>query len=142
MPKNLKAEAKLLEKPLDTKVILSSNNRIQKKREIDDDDLKNAIRMSLLENDMDLDRFAGTSGIQYPSLAVDMQHSQDDDLKRAIELSLATQQPDKVEEKLTPEKMREKRLKRFDNLSKPDENKEEEETSLKTEEPPSEKNSD
>lgn len=81
--------------------------------------------MSLLENDMDLDQLAGTSGVQYPSLAVDLQQSQDDDLKRAIEMSLAADsvQPVKMKaaEELTAEQMRDKRLKRFESLNKPKE---------------------
>lgn len=120
MPKNLKAEAGFLESPLDTKGILSSSNKRPKNNQFNDDDLQKAIRMSLLENDMDLDQLAGTSGIQYPSLAVDLQQSQDDDLKRAIEMSLATDslQPAKIkaEEELTAEQMRDKRLKRFESL--------------------------
>lgn len=120
MPKNLKAEARFLERPLDTKGILASSSKRSKNNQFNDDDMQKAIRMSLLENDMDLDQLAGTSGIQYPSLAVDLQQSQDDDLKRAIEMSLAADsvQPVKMkaEEELTAEQMRDKRLKRFESL--------------------------
>ncbi len=70
--------------------------------------------MSLIENDMDLDNRAGTSNIQYPSLAVELQ--QDDDIKKAIELSLAANSESCVKEPvvLTTDELRDKRLKRFE----------------------------
>ena len=121
MPQNAQAEIKLLENPLDSKKILASytNKRTRKTgEELDDDDLKNAIKMSLIENDMDLDNKAGTSNIQYPSLAVEMQ--QDDDLKKAIELSLAMNAGTGAKEPvvLTSDELRDKRLKRFENVVK------------------------
>jgi len=127
LPRNSQAEMKLLEKPLDQKEILSGYSKRMKKSHQsntndfdDDDDLKSAIKMSLLENDMDLDNKAGRSNIQYPSLATDMQHSQDDDLKRAIELSLAANDKSEQDTKkdLTAEELREKRLKMFENKTK------------------------
>lgn len=120
LPQNVQAESKLLENPLDSKQILASSytKRIAKShQEFDDEDLKSAIKRSLIENDMDLDSKAGVSDIQYPSLAVDMQHSQDDDLKKAIELSLAVNAARKSQEDvvvLTPNELRDKRLKRFE----------------------------
>lgn len=122
MPKNARAETKLLEKPLDTKQILSGYTKkfSSQSTDYDDEDLKNAIKMSLIENDMNLDQASsGIPNLQYPSLAIDTQNSQDDDLKRAIELSLvkdnvgenAGQSAEKV---LTAEEMRSKRLKRFE----------------------------
>ena len=108
---------KLLENPLDSKQILASyrSKRTRKEgKDLDDEDLKNAIKMSLIENDMELDNKAGTSNIQYQSLAVEMQ--QDDDLKKAIEMSLAV---NKEPEVLTADELRDKRLKRFENVVKP-----------------------
>ena len=122
MPKNSLAEAKLLEKPLDTKQILSGySKKFSQNTDYDDEDLKNAIKMSLIENDMNLDKAgSGIPNIQYPSLAVESEQSQDDDLKRAIELSLAKDNAvgaaqSSAESVLTAEEMRNKRLKRFEN---------------------------
>lgn len=137
LPRNIQAETKLLETPLDQKQIFSSYNKRMKMSNQsggtndfeDDDDLKNAIKMSLLENDMDLDNKAGRSNIQYPSLATEMQHSQDDDLKKAIELSLAVNnesEKDKSKKDLTAEELREKRLKMFENKTKEEEDKKDE----------------
>ena len=101
---------------------------------------------------MDLDNRAGTSNIQYPSLAVDMHHSQDDDLnlKKAIELSLAAlnsvqtnKQSVETVTTLTSEELRDKRLKRFETSDVvtvqetviPDGKKEEEEEPVKDDVP-------
>jgi ataxin-3 len=99
------ADVQLAYQVLNTREILNEQNA-RKKNQIEmddedsndpnfDDELKKALRMSLIENDLDLDRHHGL----YPSLAFEQYQPQtssnaydeDKDLKRALALSLESE---------------------------------------------------
>ena len=106
------AEEELLLRPLNVREVLANQKPISGARgsgkksrgggsdddddndNMDDDELKRAIKMSLIENDIDLDR----NRMAYPSLAHEQIQitdygqltDEDDELKRAIALSLQT----------------------------------------------------
>ncbi len=125
------AEFKLTEFPIDVKKVLGEQNRqksMLKKslspEDYDDEELKKAIRMSLAENDLDLD---GHNNMLYPSLAyessagagtsaVGSNGDDEEDFRRAIAMSLETPQSQlNKDSKLTnpvesAEEIRKKRL--------------------------------
>jgi ataxin-3 len=96
LPKS-EADSRLGDRVLNVKAILSEQSEWKRRRRSTDehagsdaqfdDELKQALRMSLVQNDMDLDRHG--HGDPYPSLAYERAGSSDeDDLRRAIELSM------------------------------------------------------
>lgn len=127
------AEAKLAENPLNVKEILASYNKKRSKtsrnQEYDDEELKQAIKMSLYENDLDLDnsRFGGSK--LYTSLAheqpqisgyqpgnynkvVEEDDDEDAQLKKAIEMSMGNGGEEKQPQSpiITSDEIRRKRL--------------------------------
>jgi Ataxin-3 len=128
LPKSM-ADIRLLEEPLNVKEMLKNSrnaNRVRKYTNDDDDDfnaddLKEAIKMSLIENDLDLDNHRLSK--LYPSLAHEQQGDNDKDLKKAIEMSLqsggstkANNTENAATSNLNPEEMRAKRLAYLNNL--------------------------
>lgn len=93
------ADVKLLENPVDVKQVLASYNfkkkslktpRAGNNEDFDDEELKKAIKISLMENDLDSDSRHGL----FPSLAYESSSNkhdepdEEDEFKKAIELSL------------------------------------------------------
>ena len=93
------ADVKLLENPVDVKQVLASYNfkkknlkapRAGNNEDFDDEELKKAIKISLMENDLDSDSRHGL----FPSLAYESssnkhdESDEEDEFKKAIELSL------------------------------------------------------
>ena len=143
LPKT-QAESKLAENPLNVKEILSSYNKKRNKISsnssadvFDDDELKKAIKMSLIENDLDLDntRFSNklytslaheqpqTSGYGFRDKIKmdDNQEGDEDDeeiqLKKAIEMSMQKEANDNTQlsaPESNPEEIRRKRLEFLD----------------------------
>ena len=133
LPKSI-ADTKLAEHPLDVKEILASYTKNRGKKSItqredyDDDELKQAIKMSLIENDLDLDNSRFSNKL-YTSLAHEQpqtsgysrernQIDEDDEeaqLRKAIEMSMekettSNQQQAAASQPLDPNEVRRKRL--------------------------------
>ena len=87
---------------------------LEENEDFDDDELKKAIKMSLIENDLDLD-----SHKLYPSL-INEQVDEEAELKKAIELSLLGEVPEKEKSdastsQMSADEIRNRRLKHFSN---------------------------
>jgi ataxin-3 len=137
LPRNSAAETRLVERPLNVKEILAMQNVTKKQRmqrtsrggnddDFDDEELKKAIKMSLYENDLDLDN-SRLSNKLYTSLAHEQQpqssgasrsrqeknlDEEDEEalLRKAIEMSMEANNKQPVAMELNVDDVRRKRL--------------------------------